>query len=548
MTEDLSKIHSYLPRLVEQLKSGRVERREFLRTATLLGLSVGAAYGLAGLPLSIATAGRAKAASGGTVRMSHRLPPIDSPHTLTEVFITNVARQCLDYLTRTDSDNITHPWLLEKWETSEDLKTWDLHLKKGIKWSNGDELVADDVIWNIKRWLDPSTGSSILGLMKAYMMDAEAKAIWDANAIEKVDDHHVRLNCRSPQLGVPEHLFHYQAFILHPSENGKWGAGGLCTGPFSLTEHVVGKRAVVTRREDYWGEPAKLDSVEFIDLGDDPAAEVAALASGQVDGLFEGSTAQHAVLKKLPNMVIHSVPTAQTAVARMQMIHKPWDDARVRKAMRLALDTEKLLQIAHLGLGLPGEHHHVAAVHPEYAKGHALKQDVEGAKKLLAEAGYSDGFDSEIFCKQDPDWEPIAVQAMVEMWKAIGARIKINVLPSAQYWDIWDQETAPLAFTPWTHRPLGIMTMALAYRTGVPWNESKYSNPRLDELITKAEGLVDVEQRREVMAEIEQLMNEEGPVCIPLWRAVFTAVHERVKGYKAHPTSYIFCEQWSVEA
>ena len=198
--------------------------------------------------------------------MSHRLLPIDSPHTYTEGFTTNVARQCLDYPTRTDFDNITHPWLLEKWEPSEDLKTWDLYLKKGIKWSNGDELVADHVIWNIKRWLDPNTGSSILGLMKAYMMSEDGKSIWDSNAVEKVDDHHVRLNCRSAQLGVPEHLFHYQAYILHPAENGKWGPGGLCTGPFSLTEHVVGKRAVVTRRDGYWGEPAKIEFVEFIDL------------------------------------------------------------------------------------------------------------------------------------------------------------------------------------------------------------------------------------------------------------------------------------------
>ena len=136
---------------------------------------------------------------------------------------------------------------------------------------------------------------------------------------------------------------------------------------------------------------------------------------------------------------------------------------------------------------------------------------------------------------------------MVEMWKQIGARVKINLLPSAQYWDIWDKETAPFAFTPWTHRPLGVMTLGLAYRTGVPWNESKYSNPHLDELITKAEGLLDVEERQKVMSEIEHLMNEEGPVCIPLWRGWFTAIDKRVKGYQAHPTSYIFCEDWSLE-
>ena len=175
-----------------------------------------------------------------------------------------------------------------------------------------------------------------------------------------------------------------------------------------------------------------------------------------------------------------------------------------------------------------------------------MKQDIAGAKKLLADAGYPGRLRGRDLLQAGSG---LGADRACRRWSSsgqIGVRIKINVLPSAQYWDIWDKETAPFAFTPWTHRPLGVMTMALAYRTGVPWNESKYSNPKLDELITKAEGMVDIEQRREVMAAIEELMNEEGPVCIPLWRAVFTAVNERVKGYRAHPTSYIFCEQWSV--
>ena len=86
-------------------------------------------------------------------------------------------------------------------------------------------------------------------------------------------------------------------------------------------------------------------------------------------------------------------------------------------------------------------------------------------------------------------------------------------MPGAQFWEVWDK--VPFGMTNWTHRPLGIMVLALAYRTGVPWNESNYSNTRFDALLSKAEGIVDVEERREVMAEIEALMQEDGPIIQP---------------------------------
>ncbi|MEX0697159.1 MAG: ABC transporter substrate-binding protein [Dongiaceae bacterium] len=546
MAEDLKKIHSYLPKLVEEMETGKLERREFLRIAALLGLSATAAYAIAGLT-PLAKPARA-ATAGGTVRISIRVPALDNPHTYSWVYDSNSTRQACDYLTRTGVDNVTRPWLVEKWEASDDLKTWTLNLRKGVKWSDGEDLVADHAIWNMKRWLDPAVGSSILGLMKGYMMNDDGTAIWDANAIEKVSDYQIRLNARAPQLAVPEHLFHYPALILHPSDNGVFGLGAKGTGAFTMVEYEVGKKAVFERRDGYWGKPAILDRLEFIDHGDDAAAALGALASKQVHGLYEASTTQYAALQKMEHVQVHQISTGQTGVARMQEIHEQWKDPRVRKAMRLALDTEKLVQIAHLGLGAPGEHHHVAPVHPEYAKLPFMKQDIAAAKKLLAEAGYPNGIEAEIVCKKDPDWELISVQAMVQMWKEIGANIKINVLPSAQYWDIWNAPTNPFAFTAWTHRPLGVMVLGLAYRTGVPWNESHWSNAKFDSLLAKAEGTLDVEKRREVMVEIETLMLEEGPICLPLWRAVFTAMDKRLQGYVMHPTNYFFAEDWSLEA
>jgi peptide/nickel transport system substrate-binding protein len=550
--------HPYMPTLVEELKSGAVNRREFLRVATLLGATSAAAYAMLGLPDPFATRAAA-AATGGTVRMSMRVYPLDSPHTYSWVVDSNVCRQVCDFLTRTGVDNVTRPWLLEKWEASEDLKTWTLVLKKGIKWSNGNDLVADHVIWNIRRWLDEKTGSSILGLMSSYMLksvdtgakDASGKpkmsrVLWSDNAIEKVDDHTIRLNCKVPQLAVPEHLFHYPALILHPSENGKFGVGSIGTGAFSMVEYQPSKKVVLKRREGYWGKPAILDTVEFFDMGDDMGATVAALASHQVDGMFEAYTTQIPVLKKMDHLEMYQVTTAQTAVARMQETHETWKDPRVRKAMRLALDNEKLLKVAYLGLGAPGEHHHASLVQPDYYKLPYIKQDIPAAKKLLAEAGHPNGFKTEITCRNSPDWELICVQAMAEMWKEIGVEVKINVLPSAQFWDTWNKPTVPFGFTPWTHRPLGVMLYGLAYRSGGVWNESYWSNAKFDETLTRAEGILDAKERSKVMKELEEIMLEDGPICLPLWRAVVTFMDKKVKGFKIHPTSYLFCEEWSV--
>lgn len=539
-------IHPEIPRMVEKLEARRLDRREFLRTATLLGLSAPAAYGIVGRVLGEGALPAARAEtprSGGTVRISMRIPDLRHPHTYSWAYDANVCRQVNEYLTRTGVDNITRPLLLENWEVSDDLRIWTLHLRRGVTWSNGDPFVAEHVAWNLGRMLDPDVGSSVLGLMQSYMLEEEndTTRLWDANAIEVVDDHTLRLNCKEPQLAVPEHLFHYPAHILHPSEDGEWDVGAIGTGPFSIEVVEVGQRAVLRRRDGYWGPPAHLDELQFIDHGDDPSAEIAALSARQVHGMYEASISQYQVLRTMDHLVMHEVTTSQTGVARMKVGQPPFDDPRVRKAMRLAVDPERLLQIAHLGIGSPGEHHHVAPIHPEYADIGFMAQDLEEARRLLAEAGHPNGFRTEIHCKQDPEWEIIAVQAMVEMWREVGVEVAINVLPSAQFWEVWTE--VPFGFTSWTHRPLGVMVLGLAYRSGGVWNESDYANPEFDELLTRAEGIPDPDERSEVMAEIQRIMLEDGPAVIPLWRGLFSFWDRRVKGFDHHPTSYIFGEE-----
>ncbi len=488
---------------------------------------------------------------GGTLRFGMRVLDLSNPHAYSW-FESDITRQVCEYLTRTGHDNITRPYLAESWEASEDLRTWTFRLRKEVKWHSGRDLIADDVIWNLNHVLDPSNGSSMLGLMSGYMLnqvkqgDKDTVELWDANAIEKVDDHTLRLNTKQAQLAVPEHLFHYPMLILDPEENGVFKPGSNGTGAFELVDYTIGEKAVLKARSDYWGDGPHLEQLEFIDLGDEAATGLAALASKQIDGLRETQVGILDAAKKIPHVQVYESATAQTAVARMKVTEKPFDDARIRTAMRLATDSAAVLSTALRDLGLPGEHHHVCPIHPEYAELPTMQRDVEAARKLLAEAGHPNGIDVEIATNADESWAVDAVQTMLEQWKEAGIRAKIKIMPGAQYWEVWDK--VPFGMTNWTHRSLGVMVLSLAYRSGVPWNESSYSNPQLDALLDKAESTLDVEERRSIMAEIQKLMQEDGPIVQPIWRSVFTAMDKRVQGFRMHPTLYIFAEQLAIES
>jgi peptide/nickel transport system substrate-binding protein len=550
------KEHKLIGSLKQQLADKVMDRREFVRFATLLGMAAPAAYMLAGKITGedfVPEAHAEDMPKGGTLKIAQRVPKLDNPHTFSWVYDSNVVRQVNGYLTRTGADNVTRPHLASKWEASEDLKTWTFTIGDAT-WHDGKPFTAEDAAWNIKHCLDPKVGSSVIGLMKGYMLkdvDTGTKddqgnpvmttELWDANAIEVKDPKTLVLHLKEAQVAVPEHFFHYPFMMLNPAENGAWGIGSIGTESFQIAEIEVGRKAVLKRIAD---RPGYVDELHFIDLGDNPSAVAAALASKQVDGIYQGNIEQFEIYKGMAHVDIHEVVTAQTAVARMRSDSKPFDNPKVRKAMRMATDPEKTLQIAHKGVGAAAEHHHVSAVHPDYFKLAPTKYDPEGAKKLLAEAGFPDGIDVEITCKPDPSWEQAAVEAMAEQWKAAGVRPKITVLPSNKYWEVWTK--VPFGFTEWTHRPLGFMVLALAYRTGVPWNESGYSNKEFDDLLTKAEGTLDVKARSEILGKLETIMQEDGPIVQPLWRSVYAVYDKRVKGFQIHPTLYIFGETMAV--
>lgn len=532
----MEQVHPAIPDAYDKMQEGRITRREFLRLSTLLGMSAGLAQIAAGVPAPVMAAPAKAVKRGGTWTCSMQLQLLDHPARLSWVEGANVVRQFCEYLTETGPDNITRPFLLEKWEANEDVTEWDLYLKKGILFNNGDEFTADDVLFTFGEWLNPDVGSSMLGLL-SYLSGMQD--------VEKVDDYHVKLHLQFGDIAVPEHLFHYPGVMLHRNFEGDIIKQPVGTGAFTLTEYAEGERAVLTAREGYWqmgedGDPLPyLDEIVYVSTDKD--AGVAALQSGQVDSLYDPRPADFLALKGVPGLSVKPASTAQCLLGRMRVDIAPWDDVRVRNALKKCQDRAKILQLAYYGEGDLSIDAHAAPVHPEYCEKDIPEYDPEGARALLEEYAAEKGLELPLkvtLATKNDQAEPEIAQVLKELAAPAGFDIQLDITEPAGYWDRWTE--VDLGITSWTHRPLATMVLPLAYTEEAigAWNETRWFDDEFEELLREAQGTLDVEARRAIMCKIEDIMQERGPVFNSFWKSVWNITAEKFQNIRAHPTAY----------
>jgi peptide/nickel transport system substrate-binding protein len=471
------------------------------------------------------------------------------PAQISSVGPSNMLRQVAEYLTYTDNQGVTHPYLLKNWQASQDLKTWTLNLRPGIRFNNGDELVADDVVFTMQQWLSKDIGSSLRGMVGSYL---------DSSGIEKTSRYQVVLHLKRPEIGIPEHLFHYPAYILnHRTFEGDFLRKPHGTGPYTLDTYREGEICVVKRREDYWQKGSDgerlpyMDEMRFIDMGTEMAPQIAAIQSGEVDYLELGDATgldAYNVLKNDSNLLVQSIGTAQTRVLRMRTDVDPWKDNRVRTALKLCQNREKILALAYSSEGLLGHDTHVSPMHPEYCQKDIPAYNPEKARQLLKEAGYPNGL--EVTLNATHEWSDVVRYAEILKEDAIPAGIKLNIntMPISQFWEKWLE--VGLGITDWTARPLGTMVLNLAYTVGpegepVTWNETRWVDAEFNRLLEEANGTIDLEKRRQIFCRLEQIQMDRGSIGIAYWRNTWAISHKRAHNVKPHPTNYmLFNEVW----
>ncbi len=488
---------------------------------------------LAGLLACSAFAARADTpAQGGTIVVTYKddiatLDPAIGYDWQNWSIINSLFSRLVDYPPGTTK---IEPSLAQSYDISPDGKTYTFKLMPGVKFTNGREVVASDVKYSIERAINPKTQGpgggffhSIVGSDK--MLDSSATSV---TGIEVVDDHTVRFQLVQPDATFLNVLALDFASVV-PKEaveaaNGDFGKHPVGSGGFKLKEWVVGQRIVFERNPDHFRKGVPHVDGYTVEIGQEPLVALLRLQKGEVDIAGDGiPPAKYLEVKNSPDSadIIVDRPQLETSYVTLNTQVKPFDNLKVRQALNMAINKDRIVRIVNgratpanqpLPPGIPG--------FDKDAKGYAY--DVAKAKSLLAEAGYPDGFSTELY-STNTDPQPRIAQAIQQDLAAVGVKAEVKALAQAnviaaggspgQAPMVWSGGMAWIADFPDPSDFYGpILGCSGAVQGG--WNWSWYCNKAIEPRATAADAVSDpakAGERAEDWRKIFSDINADAP-------------------------------------
>ncbi len=481
-------------------RSHRVSRRDFIQLAMATGLT---------LPAASALFSRQAAASpvkgGNFILGMEGGSASDSldPRTYADSVMIAASLACMNGLIEFDNSGNPTGELIESWEAKPGAAEWILNVRKGVKFSNGKALDADDILYSISIHRGEDTKSPAKGILAAI------------KEIKKVDTHQIAVTLDGGNADFISLLGDYHLVVV-PNGFTDWQKP-IGTGGYTLESFEPGVRLVYKNRGDYWKEGrANFDTVEIRNI-QDQAARTAALQSGQVHAANRMDARTVKLLMKDPNLnIVRTKGTGNRYCFVSRVTESPFDNKDLRLALKWGIDREKIIEQVYSGFAVPGNDHTLDALNPYYnssmpqrvydpdkAAFHFKKAGISGPIELQTSEG---AWNSAVDC----------AQLYQESLKKAGIDLNVKKVSADGYWDnVWLK--VPFCAVYWGRRPTADQVFTQVYGSASDWNDSNWRNPEFDKIVAEARIELDDAKRKELYGKCQEMISEDGGmVCFAI--------------------------------
>jgi peptide/nickel transport system substrate-binding protein len=447
--------------IIDEFAAGRLSRRDFIRRASVVGISVPVLGSvLAACGSSSATSAKsgtsasstATGAPGAVIKAGITTPTAAiNPVTVADQGGLDMLAQTGEYLTLSTQTLTLQPVLATSWTPNATADVWTFKIRQGVKFHNGAALTADDVVYTYKLHANPKNGSNALSVLGGVLTPA---------GVVKVDDYTVAFHLEAPNGNFPylTSSDNYNMIIIPNNYNpADWQSTFLGTGPFVLGTYTPKAGATFTRNESYWGTKALPSQTQFT-FYDTQNPLILALTGNTIDvvGQFSVSGAQELLTGSYNIIKLKSSAHRELS---MRCDQAPFTDSRVRQAIALTLDRKAIVTALFKGYADVGNDSPFAPVYPSTNTSVAQRvQNISQAKSLLAAAGHSSGFSTQLITEnllEIPDYAQIVAQSAAQ----IGVKINLKVESSSAYYGKAtfgqsDWLDATMSLVDYGHRPV----------------------------------------------------------------------------------------------
>jgi len=548
LREDQGEIANHI---IDEFAAGRLSRRDFIRRATVVGISVPV---LGSILAACGSSGTTSAPSGGSTTAAGKPGAVIkagittpasaiNPVTVADQGGLDMLAQTGEYLILSGQKLDLKPVLATSWTPNAKADVWTYKIRQGVKFQNGAPLTADDVVYTYQLHTNPKGSSAALSAFAGVLQPA---------GVVKVDDFTVAFHLEAPNGNFPylTSSDNYNMIILPKGYNpAKWESTFLGTGPFKLGSYTPKAGATFTRNEAYWGTKALPSQTQFTFYDTQPPS-VVALTGGTIDVLGQFSVSGGEALLNGSYNIIKLKSSAHRQLS-MRNDQAPFTDPRVRQAIALSLDRPQIVQALFKGSADVGNDSPFAPVFP--STNHSIPQrtqDIAKAKSLLQAAGHGSGFSTQLYT-EDIQEIPNYAQIVAQEAAAIGVKITLKVQPQSTYYGTFKFGSSPwldatMSLVDYGHRGvpnvfLGAPFQTINAKTGTgAWNAAHFSNAQYDKLFAQYVAAADLTTQRSIAGQMETLLLNETPVIISYFYNYLTATTQGVTGVYPTAVGHLF--------